>query len=260
MRLSPDGTTVALFEDPALLSNEVDPARLPIRLLDLATGQESATLDGFDDYAADVAFSPDGNQLASKHLNGQLLVWDLAGAHDAPVTSIRTMSLGGGRISFLPDGQTVAMLVAGIPSWIELIDLEAGRVTSVAGPAPDTYAEFIDQTRAGPPFDLQIVAMEVSPDGTMIATSTFNDEVALWSLESGEPRNAPAGVRATRWAQHPTAGVLVRIGVAHLVRRIGRPNLRVGCRQRHRDRLARAGRHALRVLTGRRAARLGRAP
>lgn len=189
MRLSPDGTTVALFEDAALLDFQVDPARLPIQMVDLITGLESTTFDGFDDYTADAAFSPDGTRLVSKHFNGELLVWDLSGAHDDPlVARIKTSSLGGGKIAFLPDGRTVALLRAGTPSWIELIDIDSGTVTSVIGPAPDTYAELLEQTRSGPAFDLQFATMEVSPDGTLIATSTLSDEVELWLLDTGESR------------------------------------------------------------------------
>jgi WD40 repeat protein len=188
LRLSPDGTTAALFDDPVLLDFEVDPARLPIRLVDLATGEETASLDGFGDYATDVAFSPDGARMASKHLNGELLIWDLAGTADAPTTSIRTTSLGTGRIAFLPDGETVVLLVAGTPSWIELIDVESGAVTKVMGPAPDTYQALLDATRPGPPFDLQFVAMAVSPDGTSVATASFSEEIALWSIADGQSR------------------------------------------------------------------------
>jgi hypothetical protein len=188
MRLSPDGTTVAVYEDPVLLAYQVDPDRLPIRLIDLASGQPTRELAAFDDYAADVAFSPDGSQLVSKHLNGELLVWDLVGPTDEPVTSIQTPSLGVGRIAFLPDGETLALLMAGTPSWIELIDLDAGSVTSVFGPAPETYAGLLEQTRPGPAYDLQLATMDVSPDGLHIATSTPNDEVAVWSIDSGEPQ------------------------------------------------------------------------
>jgi WD40 repeat protein len=196
VRLSPDGTTVALFEDATLLDYVVDPERLPIRLIDLATGHEAGALDGYGDYAADVAFSPDGTRLASRHANGELLLWDLSGATGELVGQFQTDILARGPIAFLPDGRTLAALNPSIPSWIQLIDTYTGARTRVIGPAPDTFAEFLEAQSPGPPLDFQIVAMEVSPDGTMIATSTLNDEVAIWSLESGEPRTLrPASER-----------------------------------------------------------------
>jgi WD40 repeat protein len=188
LRLSPDGGTAAVFEDGVLLNYEIAPELLAIRLIDLATGEEIASLEGFSDYAADAAFSPDGSRLVSKHLNGELLVWDLAGAVDVPTKSIQTTGIGVGQIAFLPDGQTLALLLAGIPSWLELVDVESGAVTSVMGPSPETYAELLEQTGSGPPFDLQLAAMAVSPDGASIATATFSEEVALWSIADGQSR------------------------------------------------------------------------
>ncbi|MHC4401611.1 MAG: M56 family metallopeptidase [Planctomycetota bacterium] len=53
------------------------PTRRWISVWDLETGDEVAHVDGYDNQAYRVAFSPDGKRLASTHNDTTILVWDL---------------------------------------------------------------------------------------------------------------------------------------------------------------------------------------
>jgi WD40 repeat protein len=187
LRLSPERTTAAVFDQAILLNNEVDPSRLPIRLVDLASGRQIGTLDGFTDYAADVAFAPDGSSLASLHWNGDLYRWDLSGTEPEPGAPIQSGGMAGGRISYLPDSHTVLARVGYSPQRFYQYDLDTGAIPHIIGVRAETWNGFRQEYLEGPPFDVTYPAFAVSPDGSRLATSTSSDEVALWSIPDGQP-------------------------------------------------------------------------
>jgi hypothetical protein len=143
LRLSPDRATAAVFDQAIMLNNEVDPSRLPIRLIDLASGQQFGSLDGFTDYAADVAFAPDGSSLASLHWNGDLYRWDLSGTEPEPGAPIHSGGMAGGRISYLPDSRTVLARIGYSPHRFYEYDLETGPspTSSACGQRPGTGSD-----------------------------------------------------------------------------------------------------------------------
>jgi WD40 repeat protein len=66
------------------------------RIWDVATGQESLSLKGHDNYVYGVAWSPDGKMLATGSLDKTVKVWDAATGqelqtlkgHTGPVNSV----------------------------------------------------------------------------------------------------------------------------------------------------------------------------
>ena len=211
LRMSPDGTTAAVFDQAILLDNEVDAERLPIRLVDLASGDQVGALDGFTDYAADVAFAPDGSSLASLHWNGELYRWNLGATGPEPVGPFLSGGIANSRIAFLPDSRTVLARVGYAPQRFYEYDTETGAIPHVIGVRPETWAGFRDQYLQGVPLDITYPSFAVSPDGSTLATVTSNSEVALWSIPNGQPEvirpkaetggclvNPPAGVQPGR--------------------------------------------------------------
>jgi WD40 repeat protein len=187
LRLSPDGTTAAVFDQAILLNNEVDSRRLPIRLVDLASGTQVGSLDGFTDYAADVAFAPDGSGLASLHWNGDLYRWSRTGTRPDTAGPIPSAGMAGGRMAFMPDSRTVLARIGASPQRFFQYDTQTGAIPHVMGVRADTWAGFRERYLEGPPLDVTYPAFAISPDGSILATSTASDEVALWAIPGGQP-------------------------------------------------------------------------
>ncbi|MCC7446264.1 MAG: WD40 repeat domain-containing protein [Anaerolineae bacterium] len=185
MVVSPDGRTAAVFENGQLYLNVPDILHVPIRLIDLNTGEAAQQLSGFSDYASAAAFTPDGKRIVTLHSNGMIYVWDVASGK--PIKTIRG-TLGATRMKLFPDGKTLAVVAAGTPSQIMLWDLDTGYITSILGPRFASYAEFQEQMKKPLAItDFTFIALAASPDGKWLATATGSDEVALWDVATNKP-------------------------------------------------------------------------
>ena len=101
---SPDGRTLASggffgMEDARMLEGS-------IRLWDVSTGRLLKTLEGHEWGVNSVAFSPNGQTLASGSLDETIRMWDtLTGRHKLTIEGHTEAVL---RVAFSPDGQTLA--------------------------------------------------------------------------------------------------------------------------------------------------------
>lgn len=182
--LAPDGQIIALYEDATINEDDVgDPARLGIQIIDLSSGELLVELRGETDYVADLAFSPDSETVVAYYRNGFVYQWD---ATTGEVLR-RIPTLAGsaeGDIQLTPDGTTVALVMAGYPAGIALVNLETGYITSVLMRRFDSYAASYESVLAGPPATFQDFAF--SPDGAQIALATGRGEVWQWDVASSE--------------------------------------------------------------------------
>lgn len=197
-RVSPDGSAAAVFENAAMVGDEAPQfARLPIRIVDLDSGKTVARLVGHTDYATDAAFSPDGKQLATVHGNGVIQLWDLV--RRRTIRQFPT-TIGGGKIRYLPDGERLLILTPGPASELRVVDADTGAITQILRkPMLSLYAyreAFSDITRQ---MDMNFCGLAVAPDGESVVVATANDELGIWSLETGayEILDRPADRKAT---------------------------------------------------------------
>lgn len=175
---SPDGETVA--------SGSSDET---IILWQTVGGEPLAPpLTGHTESVQSVAFSPDGQTLASGSNDDTIILWDVAaaldryGAHgDWSSPSFRGRVDGVQDIAFDPTGRF--LVAAGAAKHVRLWDLAAA--LEPGGPAHPPLAAVLIGHR-----DI-VFGAAFSPDGQLLATSSWDWTVRLWDTESGEPLGLP---------------------------------------------------------------------
>jgi WD40 repeat protein len=159
---SPDGKTVATggqydHSDSKQRSGE-------IKLWDVQTGQERATLRGHASAIAALAFSPDGKLLATGAGDNAVKVWDLEVGKET--LSDRSADHGVGCVAFSSDGKTLGY--AGY-QYVKLVNLATGKPIS-------------SFKRSG-----RVMEAAFSPDLKTIATPNHQD-ANLYDAMTGKER------------------------------------------------------------------------
>lgn len=153
---SPDGSRLA--------SGSADGT---VRLWDLASGAETARLDGHTGQVASVAFSANGRLLASGSYDKTIRLWDVASGeqllvldgHDAGVQSV----------VFSPDGSVLAS--ASADKSVRLWELVTGQERF--------HLEGHERTVTGLAF---------SPDGSRLASTAWDETIRIWDVALGAER------------------------------------------------------------------------
>ena len=202
-----------------------------IWLYDLATRQEVSLITGHTDRVASVAFSPDGNTIASGSYDSTVRLWNVSKNNQSYLrsglliwhraTGINTRTLTGhtngvNSVAFSPDGNTIAS--GSYDDTVRLWDVNTGEhkrtltghtdgVLSVAfSPDGNTIAS---HGNWGPTVKLWDVATGIntrtltahtgwvnsvafSPDGNTIAGGDSH-EVRLWNVNTGEHKRTFTG-------------------------------------------------------------------
>src|SRR5262249_41935830 len=148
------------------------------RLWETATGMELACFRGETSFIQSLAFSPNGQWLASAGGDGALRLWDVV--HGAPPLTLRgTDGMWPSNVVFSPDGQLLYSFcghsTSGTPDGIEVWDWRSGK-----------------QRGTFPGSEGRLRAMAMSPDGKRLAISDKDGNITLW--------DAPGGHRVDRWA------------------------------------------------------------
>jgi len=168
---SPDGTTlVSVAEDTSIKSRQY-PYRgeiCSIKLWDVATRRERATLKGHTCDVWSVAFSPDGRTLASAGDQDMTIrLWDVDTATEKAVFKGHTARIN--RVIFRPDGNILAS--ASYDKTARLWDVGTGKeLATLNGQGGWVYCAAF------------------SPDGTVLATGGNGMAMKLWDVATGKER------------------------------------------------------------------------
>ncbi|MDQ3686966.1 MAG: AAA-like domain-containing protein [Acidobacteriota bacterium] len=173
---SPDGQTLATGgEDKS------------VRLWDVMTGEERATLEGHTDAVKSVAFSPDGKTLATGGGDRTVKFWDVASREERATLEGHQNAINS--VAFSPDGKK---LVTGSG------DGTAKLWNIITG---EELLTFADHTGA-------INSAAFSPDGQTVATGSQRT-LKLWSV--------PTGQALTTVKDYRGQGYSAPLGIVHSV-------------------------------------------
>ena len=154
-------------DDRLLASGDVNGM---IRLWDARTGEALAELSGHAKPVNSLVFSQNGNTLRSSADDGTSRLWDLA--TDKEVTDEERLLSGPFGMAISPAGDLVA----------------ARRQLTV------TVQSLVTDLETAPPMVGHSAAIhdaEFSPDGSLLATASFDGLAILWDLKTGQPLHPP---------------------------------------------------------------------
>jgi len=160
---SPDGTLLAL-NDCVLVEATSTCLEGAVLLWEIGSGASPKKLIGHLGYIWDIAFSPDGETLASGSADNSIILWDLETGQ--PIG--QRMSNHGGPVrtlAFSPNGNLLAS--GGFDNAIYLWDVETGQ--ALGGPLAVHSATVQD--------------VVFSPDGSTLASSGLDGNIIFWDVD-----------------------------------------------------------------------------
>jgi WD40 repeat protein len=174
--VSPDGTRLAAGGSDAT-----------IRVWEMATGDEQATLRGHAGDVLGVAFSPDSATLASGSRDRTVRLWDVASGKPVRLLPVHLDAVFA--VAFAADGRSLAS--ASLDRSVVITDAKSGlEVATLIG-----HADFA-------------VGVAFAADGRTLASASWDHTIRLWDLTADRPRRVWRGhaqtVRAAAFAPDGT--------------------------------------------------------
>jgi WD40 repeat protein len=162
-----------------------------IKLWDANTGHCLDTLQGHTQMVLGVAFSPDGTRLASASQESKVRVWDLSTRQTA--LTLRGHARGIWCVAFSPDGRRLAS--ASFDRTVKVWDMTsvAREVTVPLLTLPGHTSDVLP----GHTSDVRCVAF--SPDGTRLASASFDRTLKIWESTTGQELRTIKGHASGVW-------------------------------------------------------------
>jgi WD40 repeat protein len=160
------------------------PPKAVVRVWEVATGKEAATLVWEDEFLHALAFAPDGKTLAASTDRrapnvpfgpGRITLWDVPSATQQKTLEHPGMAVG--CLAFAPDGRSLAAATPGLEVW----ELATEKPQALGEKAAEIVVAVSPQSLA---FD---------PDGKTLAHAA-EDGVRVWDLSKGRPMMTMPGV------------------------------------------------------------------
>lgn len=236
---STEGDDEASTETLLLASGAVEEDA--IRLWDVATGQQTAFLQGHTGWIRSLSAAPDGLTLASGSTDQTIRLWNVPTISATLVITGHTDWLG--NIDFSPDGTRLASASrdgtvrlwdvatgteqtarftapvdpeSGVPYWTTGLDFSPDGQTIAVG-ATDTTVRLLDAQDMSVLNELDehdnwivIQGVAFSPDGQTLASAALDGTVRLWEVDSGDLSDTlqHSGDDVVSLAWHPDGSLL----------------------------------------------------
>jgi WD40 repeat protein len=134
-----------------------------------------------------VAFSPDGDRVMTGDESiTAVKVWDVDITGDAEVANLPGVRLFGGSTAFTPDGRRV--LATGPDGSVAVWDPDRGRSLLAFGPdssSAGSGGSVGDGSLIDGPSGADVLAIEVTSDGRLVATASADGFARVWDAETG---------------------------------------------------------------------------
>jgi WD40 repeat protein len=136
-----------------------------VRLWDVTTGKRTRLYEGHDNQILAVAFSGDGQRLATAAADSTVRVWESGSEEELKKFTINDQQFSA--VAFSPDGKS--LLAGGSTNAVHVWDLASGQ-----------EKQLLEGHKA------MVVALAVAGDGATIASASVAGEIRLWDAANGK--------------------------------------------------------------------------